>query len=48
MGIVKFATNPHSRIAIVGLMFVAFFECLRVKGAIIMSIILATFVGTFE
>jgi hypothetical protein len=37
MGISHFNENPHSRIAVIGLVFVALFTVLRLKGAIIMG-----------
>ena len=45
LGIVRFNDVPAARIAVMGLVFVAGFECLHMPGAIIISIILATFVG---
>ena len=45
LGMVNFNLHPESRIAVLGLIFVAFFLCMRVKSAIIISIVLSTFVG---
>jgi len=45
MGIVNFTTNAYANISVLGLAFVAFFSVLRVKSAIIISIVLCTFVG---
>ena len=45
LGIVSFKDHPPARIAVLGLALVAFFSTLRVKSAIIISIVLATFVG---
>lgn len=45
LGIVSFNKNPSARIAVLGLAIVAGLECLKVKGSIIISIILATVIG---
>lgn len=45
LGIGNFDLNPPARIAVLGLAIVAGLECLRVKGAIIISIVLATLIG---
>ena len=44
-GMVNFNLHPEARISVLGFAFVAFFSTLRMKGAIIMSIVLCTFVG---
>jgi len=45
MGIVNFTTNAYANISVLGLALVAFFSILRVRSAIIISIVLATFIG---
>jgi adenine/guanine/hypoxanthine permease len=45
LGIVQFNLVPAARIAVLGLVFVAGLEVLRVPGSIIISICLATFIG---
>lgn len=45
IGVVNFNKNPMARIAVLGLVFVSFFSTLKVPGAVIISIILATFCG---
>ena len=45
LGVVNFVLHPAARIAVIGLMFVSLFEMLQVKGAIIMAICAATFIG---
>eukprot|EP01035_Chromulina_nebulosa_P019061 gene19061-24883_t len=45
LGIVKFNDVPAARIAVLGLIFATALEFLHVKGSIIISILLATFIG---
>lgn len=45
LGFVSLPEHPEGRIAVLGLAFVALFTVMRVKGAIILSITLATLIG---
>ena len=45
IGIVNFTTNAYANISVLGLALVAFFTILRVRSAIIISIVLSTFIG---
>jgi len=44
-GIVRFNENPAARIAVLGLAIVAMLETLKVRGSIIIAIVLTSFVG---
>jgi len=44
-GMVNFNLHPEARISVLGFALVAFFSTLRMKGAIIASIVVCTFVG---
>lgn len=45
LGIGKFNDLPAARIAVLGLVFVAALESLKIRGSIIISIVLASFIG---
>lgn len=45
LGIVRFNENPAARIAVLGLVLVAGLETLKVRGSIIIAIVLTSFVG---
>ena len=48
LGIVKFNNHPegdNARIAVIGLVIVSALECLKMRGALIISIMIATFIG---
>lgn len=44
-GMVHFNNNPPARIAVLGLALLALFETLKLRGSIIIAIVLASFVG---
>ena len=45
LGMVNFNAHPQARIAVLGLVLVSFFTVLRSRSAIIISIVLSTFLG---